>query len=178
LGSCRAPYEPYNPRPATTAVYHTDRVWADPLSLATTQGMISFPGGTKMFQFPPCPPSGLWIQPAVPGYCPGGFPHSGIPGSKLDDSSPRLIAAIHALLRLLAPRHPPYALSSLIHARRQSLIRLTYDRATLRSPDRCDLPIAAFHSVVKASIPVPEALPPGPRSLRSPAVDWPSSVGR
>ena len=77
-----------------------------------------------MFQFPPCPPSGLYIQPAVPGYCPGGFPHSGIPGSKLDDSSPRLIAAIHALHRLLAPRHPPYALSSLIHVRRQHLIRV------------------------------------------------------
>jgi hypothetical protein len=27
--------------------------------------------------------------------------------------SPKLIAASHALLRLLAPRHPPYALSSL-----------------------------------------------------------------
>ena len=78
-----------------------------------------------MFQFPPFPPSGLYIQPAVRGYCPRGFPHSGIPGSKLDDSSPRLIAAIHALHRLLTPRHPPYALSSLIHARRYFLIRLT-----------------------------------------------------
>jgi hypothetical protein len=98
--------------------------------------MISLPGGTKMFQFPPCPPSGLCVQPAVPGYCPGGFPHSGIPGSKLDDSSPRLIAAIHALHRLLTPRHPPYALSSLIHARRQSLIhvliRLIYSAQLLR----------------------------------------------
>ena len=55
-------------------------VWAIPLSLATTQGMISFPGGTKMFQFPPFPPSRLCVQRAVPGYCPGGFPHSGILG--------------------------------------------------------------------------------------------------
>ncbi len=30
------------------------------------------------------------------------------------DGSPKLIAANHALLRLLAPRHPPYALSSLV----------------------------------------------------------------
>ena len=76
-----------------------------------------------MFQFPPCPPTRLYIQP---GYrvLPGGFPHSGISGSTLDDSSPKLIAAIHALHRLLAPRHPPYALSSLIHVRRQHLIRL------------------------------------------------------
>ncbi len=45
---------------------------------------------------------------------PGGFPHSDIPGSKLVCSSPRLIAAYHVLHRLLTPRHPPCALSSLI----------------------------------------------------------------
>jgi hypothetical protein len=39
--------------------------------------------------------------------------HSEIPGSKLVSSSPRLIAAVHVLLRLSTPRHPPYALSSL-----------------------------------------------------------------
>jgi hypothetical protein len=42
-----------------------------------------------------------------------GFPHSEIPGSKLVCSCPRLIAACHVLRRLLAPRHPPCALSSL-----------------------------------------------------------------
>src|SRR6266571_7583316 len=42
-----------------------------------------------------------------------GFPHSDIPGSKPACGSPRLIAACHVLHRLLAPRHPPYALSSL-----------------------------------------------------------------
>jgi hypothetical protein len=68
-----------------------------------------------MFQFPPCPPSGLYIQPEVPRYCLSGFPHSGILGSKPADGYPRLIAVNHALLRLLAPWHPPYALSSLIH---------------------------------------------------------------
>ena len=43
-----------------------------------------------------------------------GFPHSDIRGSKLTRSSPRLFAACHVLRRLLAPRHPPIALSSLI----------------------------------------------------------------
>jgi hypothetical protein len=43
-----------------------------------------------------------------------GFPHSETPGSKLVCSSPRLIAAYCVLHRLLAPRHSPYALSSLI----------------------------------------------------------------
>src|ERR671931_1192582 len=43
-----------------------------------------------------------------------GFPHSEIPGSKLVCSSPGLFAAYHVLHRLPSPRHPPYALSSLI----------------------------------------------------------------
>src|SRR6267142_2926553 len=44
---------------------------------------------------------------------PAGFPHSDIPGSKLICSSPRLFAAYRVLHRLLVPRHPPCALSSL-----------------------------------------------------------------
>ena len=43
-----------------------------------------------------------------------GLSHSEIRGSKLVCSSPRLIATYYVLHRLLAPRHPPYALSSLI----------------------------------------------------------------
>ena len=42
-----------------------------------------------------------------------GLPHSGIHGSKHAYCSPWRFAARRALLRLLAPRHPPYALSSL-----------------------------------------------------------------
>ena len=42
-----------------------------------------------------------------------GLPHSGISGSTPACGSPELFAANHALLRLLAPRHPPCALSSL-----------------------------------------------------------------
>ena len=99
-----------------------------------------------MFQFPPCPPTGLYIQPVVPEYCSGGFPHSGIFGSKLDDSSPKLIAAIHALRRLLTPRHPPYALSSLIHVRRQSLMCAPLAAARTLS---CVLLLLLFHSIVK-----------------------------
>ena len=44
---------------------------------------------------------------------PAGFPHSDIAGSSLACSSPTLFAAYHVLLRLLVPRHPPYALISL-----------------------------------------------------------------
>ena len=42
-----------------------------------------------------------------------GFPIRKSPDRSLLSSSPKLIAASHALHRLLAPRHPPYALSSL-----------------------------------------------------------------
>ena len=41
---------------------------------------------------------------------PAGLPHSDIPGSMLAYSSPRLLSVNHVLLRLLMPRHPPYAL--------------------------------------------------------------------
>ena len=91
-------------------------VWAVPISLAATFGIsvIYFPSGTEMVHFPELAHTGLCIQPAVTGVHPVGFPHSDIPGSKPACGSPRLFAACHVLHRLLAPRHPPYALSSLI----------------------------------------------------------------
>ena len=61
-----------------------------------------------MFQFP--------SLASLSGYrcvTTGGFPHSEIPGSKSVNDSPRLIAAVHVLHRLLTPRHPPCALGSL-----------------------------------------------------------------
>ena len=48
------------------------------------------------------------------------MPHSDISGSKLVCSSPKLIAAYRVLLRLLVPRHPSCALSSLT-TKKQSL---------------------------------------------------------
>ncbi len=66
--------------------------------------MVHFPGFAR---------TRLCIQRAVTGFCPVGFPHSEIPGSMGASPSPRLIAGSHVLLRRLAPRHPPYALSSL-----------------------------------------------------------------
>ena len=75
--------------------------------------LISLPGGTEMFHFPPFASRAYFIQHGMAGVCPAGFPHSEIPGSKPVCGSPRLIAAYHVLHRLLVPRHPPYALSSL-----------------------------------------------------------------
>ena len=66
-----------------------------------------------MVHFPGLARARLCIQRAVYWFYQYGFPHSDIPGSKPVCGFPRLIAAYHVLHRLLAPRHPPYALSSL-----------------------------------------------------------------
>ena len=76
--------------------------------------LIYFPPGTEMVHFPGLAHTRLCIQRAVTECCSVGFPHSEIPGSKPACGSPGLIAACHVLHRLLAPRHPPHALSSLI----------------------------------------------------------------
>ena len=81
--------------------------------LLTESLLLSFPPGTEMVHFPGFARAHLWIQWAVRRFYHRGFPHSEIPGSKPACGSPRLIAACHVLLRLLLPRHPPCALSSL-----------------------------------------------------------------
>ncbi|EEX75931.1 hypothetical protein SELSPUOL_02704 [Selenomonas sputigena ATCC 35185] len=45
------------------------------------------------------------------------MPHSDIRGSRPICGSPRLFAAYRVLLRLLTPRHPPYAFRSLTFPR-------------------------------------------------------------
>jgi hypothetical protein len=75
--------------------------------------LIYCPSGTEMVHFPELARTRLYIQRAVSRVYRLGFPHSEIPGSKPACGSPGLIAASHVLHRLLAPRHPPYALSIL-----------------------------------------------------------------
>jgi hypothetical protein len=83
-------------------------VWAVPIPLATTLGI------TFVFF------SSRYLDVSVHGVSPHcwvmrlqrtGLPHSEIPGSAVICTSPGLIAAYHVLLRLLEPRHPPYALT-------------------------------------------------------------------
>jgi hypothetical protein len=81
--------------------------------LLSESRLIYFPPGTEMVHFPGLARTRLCIQRVVARFCRAGFPHSDIPGSKPVCGFPRLIAAYHVLHRLLAPRHPPYALSSL-----------------------------------------------------------------
>ena len=65
---------------------------------------LSFPAVTKMFQFTALTPHAYGIQRA---------PVQESRDRRSFDNSPGLIAVFHALQRLLTPRHPPYALSSL-----------------------------------------------------------------
>ena len=69
-------------------------VWASPRSLAATRGIISFPRGTEMFQFPRFPRSGLCVQPVVTRHHAGRVAPFGNPRFSLLDSSPRLIAVL------------------------------------------------------------------------------------
>ena len=74
------------------------------------RSFLSFPPGTKMFQFPGFAPS-LHL---VAGLQPAGLPHSEMSGSIPVCRSPDLFAAYHVLLRLRKPRHPPFALYSFL----------------------------------------------------------------
>ena len=93
--------------------------------LLSQSRFLYFPPGTEMVHFPGFARSQLWIHWDVHRFYLCGFPHSEIPGSMPTCGSPRLIAACHVLHRLLLPRHPPCALSSLT-------IKLT--RRTAASP--------------------------------------------
>ena len=66
-----------------------------------------------MFQFPPFAFQPYGFRLEYPGFARMGCPIQGSPGLSSLGSSPELIAAYHAFHRLLVPRHPPYALSSL-----------------------------------------------------------------
>ena len=75
--------------------------------------MLSLPAGTEMFQFPALASCAYGFSTGSPESSQEGLPHSGIPGLASVCDYPGLIAAYHALHRLLVPRHPPYTLSSL-----------------------------------------------------------------
>ena len=119
--------------------------------------LFSVPAGTEMVHFPALPSTDLCIQSGIPRYDPGGFPHSEISGSKPVCSSPKLIAAYHVLHRLLAPRHSPYALSSLTirtldsspRGPRRTRCRICFAHTAVWSKE---LPFAGY-SVVKDCLP-------------------------
>src|SRR4026207_1330762 len=75
---------------------------------------LSFPPGTKMFQFPGLPLPALFDSGGSTRALPRvGFPIRKSPDQRMVSTSPGLIAAAHVRHRLLAPRHPPCALRHL-----------------------------------------------------------------
>ena len=93
---------------------------------------------------------------------PAGFPHSDIPGSTRICRYPRLFAAYHVLHRLLVPRHPPCALSSLT-GHPSVLVALTRfscsvvkDQAATRV---AELASRVARSASKSVGPLPDVLP-------------------
>ena len=90
-------------------------VWALPRSLAATYGIdVSFSSsGYLDVSVPRVPFHKLWIHLWMTVVHTAGFPHSEISGSKDICSSPKLFAAYHVFHRLLVPRHPPCALTTL-----------------------------------------------------------------
>ena len=88
-------------------------VWANSVSLAATQeiafafsssGYLDVSVPRVSFSVP------ILFRTGYDGIAHRGLPHSEICGSQDICSLPQLIAACHVLLRLLVPRHPPYAL--------------------------------------------------------------------
>ena len=90
-------------------------VWALPRSLAATYGItvVFFSSGYLDVSVHRVPLHTLWIGVWIREGFSRGFPHSDICGSQCICHSPQLFAAYHVFLRLLVPRHPPCALSSL-----------------------------------------------------------------
>jgi len=117
--------------------------------LLSQSRFLSFPPGTEMVHFPGFARARLCIHRAVRGFCPRGFPHSEISGSMPACGSPKLIAACHVFLRLLLPRHPPCALSSLT---------------------------TKFTQHTQKSIPLLELLPTAPRKLHGPSLTCSSRI--
>src|SRR5256885_16998678 len=65
-----------------------------------------------------------------------GFPIRTSPDQSLVSGSPKLIAATRVLLRLLSPRHPSCALSSLVVVSSRSQLRKQADPKTKVQPGR------------------------------------------
>ena len=90
-------------------------VWALPISLAATFGIdVSFSSSAYLdVSVQRVPDVTLCIHVTTTKVFLVRFPHSEISGSMDICSSPKLFAAYHVFHRLLVPRHPPCALSSL-----------------------------------------------------------------
>jgi hypothetical protein len=96
-----------------------------------------------------------------------GLPHSEILGSKPVCGSPKLFAAYHVLPRLLAPRHSPYALSSLTIL--NSELTTTAASFQLTAPSKAEMPLLDAGSWKLEATPDSSLHTAPPAPLRTPA---------
>jgi hypothetical protein len=113
-GWCSSPRRRLQPRPRNAYTLARGRFGLFPFRSPLLGICSLFLGVLRCFSSPRALLYAYAFSVGCPGIPPGGFPHSDISGSTLIGSSPKLFAACHVLLRPLTPRHPPYALSSLI----------------------------------------------------------------
>jgi hypothetical protein len=138
--SLRAPQRPLRP-PATPNIQRLRAcicsVWAVPRSLATTRGIAICFLLLRLLRWFTSPRSSYAVY-EFDGECvsitPRRLPDSEIPGSMPVSDSPGLIAAVHVLRHLPAPRHPPCALCSLTVSLRRTPNRR--DRSSIPEPPR------------------------------------------
>src|SRR5437762_9127211 len=79
-----------------------------------SRGFFPFLWVLRCFSSPACLTHPMYSDARTSALPLVGFPIRKSRGQRMVSSSPGLIAAAHVLLRLLAPRHPPCALSLLI----------------------------------------------------------------
>ena len=93
-------------------------VWALSISLAATFEItvVFSSSGYLDVSVHRVPFHSLWIGLWILEVFSSRFPHSDISGSMDICSSPKLFAAYHVFHRLLVPRHPPCALSSITNS--------------------------------------------------------------
>ena len=136
--------------------------------LLTESRLFSIPVGTEMFHFPTFPPTALYIQAEVAGHYSGffrGFPIRRSPDRSSFTSSPGLIAGYNVLHRLLVPRHPPIALSSLLHTTKMLASTAKFSTHGRHPPHQTFRPAA----VVRTENPPTEVSEPsGPTSVLRP----------
>ena len=105
----RVPYAVHNP------AVHAPRFGLFPFRspLLWKSHVVFFSSGYLDVSVHQVPDAWLCIHHTTTEVCSARFPHSEISGSKCICHSPKLFAAYHVFHRLLVPRHPPCALSSL-----------------------------------------------------------------
>ena len=127
-----------------------------------------------MFHFPTFPPTTLCVQVEVAGHYSGffrGFPIRRSPDRSSFTSSPGLIAGYNVLHRLLVPRHPPIALSSLLFHYKDA--RVHCEVLNITGGPRAD-PTCARCRLWSAEVLVAEATEPsGPNSVLWVVAPWP-----